>query len=413
LTKTSAYIKREGESMSSFNWKILFNETQKERGRLALNYRGLKGLLEEAGFQCIRLVDSPITEDKLEKFDIFVIPCPDQSKFNPSEIDVIVNFVSRGGGLLIMSHAGGDPGLRTNLNSIAEKFGISFQNNQVTDERQNFVHSNMPKITRFSSHPITQGINEICYPAGCSLKIVGGNAEGVAFASKTAEPPEAIVAATAEFGAGKVVALGSYEIFRDRTAGGLNTAQNASFALNIFNWLKEKKIVHKASPLRETKEERVAITYETPAIASLDKETITETPGITAYTPQLDKILMEVTNLRKRFDSFVNEFRTFAARMLSQKGGPSIVTRIPTETQKEQLPPMMVEEIEELEGRLKSLKDQLEYITMRYQAGAIEKAEYAVQRSKLRGEIRTIIGKIKALKEKAGIPYEEYEIEEE
>ncbi|MEM3466587.1 MAG: hypothetical protein QW566_08975, partial [Candidatus Jordarchaeales archaeon] len=140
---------------------------------------------------------------------------------------------------------------------------------------------------------------------------------------------------------------------------------------------------------------------------------ITETPGITAYTPQLDKILMEVTNLRKRFDSFVNEFRTFAARMLSQKGGPSIVTRIPTETQKEQLPPMMVEEIEELEGRLKSLKDQLEYITMRYQAGAIEKAEYAVQRSKLRGEIRTIIGKIKALKEKAGIPYEEYEIEEE
>lgn len=399
--------------MSAFSWKILFNETQKERGRLALNYRGLKGLLEEAGFQCIRLVDPPITEDKLGKFDVFVIPCPDQSKFTPSEIDVIVNFVARGGGLLIMSHAGGDPGLRTNLNSIAEKFGISFQNNQVIDERQNYAHSNMPKITRFSDHPVTQGISEICYPAGCSLKIVGGNAEGIAFASKTAEPPDAIVAAVAEFGAGKVVALGSYEIFRDRTAGGLNSAQNSSFALNIFNWLKErKKITQKALPLGEVKEEG-AIGYEAPAATSLGKETIMEVSEVAAYTPQLDKILMEVTNLRKRFDSFVNEFRTFAARMLSQKGGTSIITKIPTEAPKEQLPPMVVEEIEELESRLKSLRDQLEYITMRYQAGAIEKAEYAVQRSKLRGEIRTVIGKIKALKEKAGIPYEEYEIEED
>lgn len=399
--------------MSIFNWKILFDETQKERGRLALNYRGLKGLLEEEGFQCIRLVDSPITEDKLEKFDVFVIPCPDQSRFNPSEIDAIVTFVSRGGGLLIMSHAGGDPGLRANLNSIAEKFGISFQNNQVIDERQNFIHSNMPKITHFSGHPVTQGINEICYPAGCSLKVVSGNAEGVAFASKTAEPPEAIVTAVAEFGAGKVVALGSYEIFRDRTAGGLNTAQNASFALNIFNWLKErKKVVQMVSPLGEAREE-APVTIEASTTAPPSKETIVGVPEIAAYTPQLDKILTEITSLRRRFDSFVNEFRTFAARMLSQKGGPSIITKIPTETQKEQLPPMMIEEIEELESRLKSLKDQLEYITMRYQAGAIEKAEYAVQRSKLRGEIRAVIGKIKALKEKAGIPYGEYEMEEE
>jgi len=41
----------------------------------------------------------------------------------------------------------------------------------------------------------------------------------------------------------------------------------------------------------------------------------------------------------------------------------------------------------------------------------MEKAEYAAQRSRLRGEIRSVIASIKALKEKAGLQYEEYEEE--
>ncbi|MEM4587617.1 MAG: hypothetical protein QW513_03410 [Candidatus Jordarchaeales archaeon] len=400
--------------MSAFNYKVLFDETQKERGRLALNYSGLKGLLEKEGFQCIRLVEPPVTKEKLEKFDILVIPCPDQSKFTPSEVDAIVNFVARGGGLLIMSHAGGDPGLRTNLNAIAERFGISFQNNQVIDERQNYMSRNIPRVTRFSDHPVTQGLSEICYPAGCGLKIVGGNAEGVAFASKTAEPPEAIVAAVAEFGVGKVVALGSYEIFRDRAAGGLNAAQNSLFALNIFNWLKEKRKEAQSISLPvPALEEEDTSQHEAPVILPSERAAVSGVPDVTMYVPQLDKILVEVVNLRKRFDAFVNEFRVFAARMLSQKGGAQIVTKLPVEVIKEQAAsPTLLEEIEELKSRLKSLREQLEYITMRYQAGAIEKAEYAVQRSKIRGEIRTVIERIKALKERAGIPFEEYELEE-
>jgi len=394
---------------------VLFDETQKERGRLALNYRGLKGLLEEEGFQCIRLVEFPITEDKLEKFDIFVIPCPDQSKFSPAEVDAIVDFVARGGSLLVMSHAGGDPGLRTNLNTITEKFGVSFQNNQVVDERQNFVHSNMPKITRFADHPITQGINELCYPAGCGLKVIGGNAIGVAFASKTAEPPEATIIAAAEFGRGKVVALGSYEIFRDRTAGGLNTAQNALLALNIFNWLKEKRkiSVQRAEALMETREISTVTMPSTEAATRIPEAVEgVQRPAVAAYTPELDKILTEIVNLRRRFDGFVKEFRIFASRMLSQRGREGVVVTRPSfETTRETLPPTAIEELEELESRLKSLKDQLEYITRRYQAGAMEKAEYAAQRSRLRGEIRSVIASIKALKEKAGLQYEEYEEE--
>lgn len=402
--------------MPEIKWRVLFDETQKERGRITTSYSAVKGVLESEGFQCIRFVDFPITLDKLKDFNAVVFACPDQSKMQPSEIRAVLDFVSRGGGAVLLSHAGGDPGLRTNLNELAESFGVSFQNNQIFDERQNLGMENLPKITKFKDHPVTEGITELAYSAGCSIKIVG-EAEALAITSRSAQPPDSPILAVSNYGNGKVVALGSYEIFRDRIMGGLNTSQNIALLKNIFKWVvipsktqaaptiktakkevEEEVIEQSASHETALVEERVKPVLTTRPLEDKSKAT---QPISAAYTPQIDKLMGEVVTLRKRFDAFIDEFREFAKRVLTQ-GGKPLETIMTTTRQISASSPLLTdvtmrEELESLESKMRSLQTQLDYITKRYQAGALQKAEYAAQRAKLRGEMRTVQQQINAL----------------
>lgn len=403
--------------MTEIKWRALFDESQKERGRITTSYAALKGVLETEGIQCIRFVDFPITLDKLKDFDVVVFPCPDQSKLQPGEIRAVVDFVSRGGGAVLLSHAGGDRGLRTNLNELAENFGISFQNNQIIDERQNLGLENLPKITKFKDHPVSEGITELCYSAGCSIKIVG-EAEALAITSRTAEPPDANVLAVSNYGNGKVVALGSYEIFRDRIMGGLNTSQNMDLAKNIFRWIvtpSKSKVTPTVSSTEKVDElvTEPSISPESAAGDERVKPILTTRPMeessraaqpiAAAYTPQIDRLMNEVVTLRRRFDVFIDEFRAFAARVLSQGGISTPSGTIQTVTRSVSASTPLItdvatrEELDSLESRMRSLQGQLDYITKRYQAGALKKAEYAAQRAKIRSEMRTIQQHINSL----------------
>jgi uncharacterized membrane protein len=412
-----------GLLLAEIKWRVLFDETQKERGRITTGYSAVKGVLETEGIQSIRFVDFPITLDKLKDFNAVVFPCPDQSKIQQGEIRAVLDFVSRGGGAVLLSHAGGDPGLRTNFNELAENFGVSFQNNQIFDERQNLGMENLPKITKFKDHPVTEGISELAYSAGCSIKIVG-EAEALAITSRTAQPPDAAILAVSNYGNGKVVALGSYEVFRDRIMGGLNTSQNMVLLKNIFKWVvvpSKPKAAPTVKPSKKVVEEEVtepSAPQEVPLVEERVKPVLATRPleGASksaqsiaaAYTPQIDKLMTEVVTLRKRFDVFIDEFRDFAARMLSQGGRPSETVSTVTRT----IPgtsPLMAEaaareELQSLESRMRSLQGQLDYITKRYQAGALQKAEYAAQRAKLRGEMRTIEQQLNALAGKTEQP---------
>jgi len=402
--------------LAEIKWRVLFDETQKERGRITTSYSAVKGVLETEGIQCIRFVDFPITLDKLKDFNVVVFPCPDQSKIQPSEIRAVLDYVSRGGGAVLLSHAGGDPGLRTNLNELAESFGVSFQNNQIFDERQNLGMENLPKITKFKDHPVTEGITELAYSAGCSIKIVG-EAEALAITSRSAQPPDSAILAVSNYGNGKVVALGSYEIFRDRIMGGLNTSQNMVLLKNIFKWVVIPS-KPKAAPTVKTAKKQVEEEVTEPSVSQeaalveervkpvlatrpLEGKSKATQPIAAAYEPQIDKLMSEVVTLRKRFDVFIDEFRDFAARMLSQGGRPSETVRTVTRSIPGTSPLLTdaakLEELQSLESRTRSLQSQLDYITKRYQAGALQKAEYAAQRAKLRGEMRTIQQQITAL----------------
>ncbi|MEX2728442.1 MAG: hypothetical protein Q6353_014385 [Candidatus Sigynarchaeum springense] len=224
---------------------IGFDESHKERGKLGSNYRTLRQLLESEGFGCWEFSSFPITRQSLQNYDILVFACTDSSKFSAEEIEAIATWVKEdGGGILMLSHAGGDRGRRTNMTELATQFGMLFENDQVLDDMNNYGIDNMPNIKTFPNpHPIIEGITSICYRAGCSVSIVG-MAQSIALTNPSSIPGNVTIIAASEPGEGKAVCIGSYEIFRDEINGGItNPASHAQLAKNIFSWLVTPKRV--------------------------------------------------------------------------------------------------------------------------------------------------------------------------
>lgn len=220
--------------------KILVDETHNPRGRIFSNYTEIRRLLERNGHEIDIYDDFPIKLESLNEADVFILPCCDGSKLYGYEINALLRYVELGHGLFVISHAGGDGGLGTNMNQLTSAhFDITLQSNQVFDE----IHCDqeMPKqiiIRDFIDHPITKDLEQICFVAGCSLKI-GKKAIPLIRSDADANPSNSPLIAIWEGGKdkmGHVAVSGSYRMFSDYGAG-IKKFDNLQFTLNICEWL--------------------------------------------------------------------------------------------------------------------------------------------------------------------------------
>ena len=219
-------------------YKIAFDVGHKPRGKLDENLTELRDFLNANDFICYNFLETPITQTSLEPFDILVFVCPDFAKISSMEISEINSWVRNdGGGLLLLSHAGGDRGRNSNLSELSQMYGIVFENDQVLDETYNLGMENMPIITSLiPPHPVTNSISSICYRSGCSLSVLG-NSISIISSNETSEPFSSALVCVSEPDNGRICASGSYELFRDRIGGGFSNDEHPNLAFNIFTWL--------------------------------------------------------------------------------------------------------------------------------------------------------------------------------
>ncbi|MHA1322821.1 MAG: hypothetical protein ACTSRL_08485, partial [Candidatus Helarchaeota archaeon] len=227
--------------MTSSSKRVGFDITQKERGRIGSNYQGLRTIFEAEQFRCEELADFPITLDSLQPFQIFFLSCPDSSKLKSDEIDAILNYLSQGGIVIVLSHAGGDQGRRTNLDALTTPLGISFQNNEVLDFNANLGVESYPLVTPHTPHPLFDQISDLCFRIGCSLEI-STDAMVLAITQQTAEPPLKPVIGLASHNKGHLIVIGSYEMFLDDVKGGIEYPHNAQFLINLIKWINSDSI---------------------------------------------------------------------------------------------------------------------------------------------------------------------------
>ncbi|TET09234.1 MAG: hypothetical protein E3J86_08775 [Candidatus Thorarchaeota archaeon] len=372
--------------MSGRRKKILFDQTQNERGRLESTYSDLGQLLTDNDFDVEAYTEFIILAKNLKDVAVMVFGCPNSSKLRPAEITVLKKYVMNGGGLILLSLSGGDRGLMNNLSKIASEFGISFENTAVKDERNNAGLPTMPFVSDLIAHPSTDDVKDLLIPSACSLKVTG-KATHIAVTDETADPSRAVVVAIAEPGKGRVMCIGSYEVFRK--GGGLKHKGNATFALNAFNWLSgEFQTVKPSAVVKGQMKAEKGEVGNLEASAELEKTLKRLVNAVFDLQKDISKVKQQVSNVDNNVEMLRDQFQDFAEKTQHQLG--VMIPAKQFKTADESKTSSIEADLKALKKELKSIEQLRKHIEQRHASGAMPEETFTEQVSKLDSRIKSL-----------------------
>jgi len=375
--------------------RIFFDQTQNERGKLDTTYSSLGKLLTDHDFDVEPYTEFMILAKNIKDAQVLVFGCPNSSKLRPAEIDILVRYVKDGGGLFLLSLSGGDRGLMNNLTKLSKTFGIEFANTAVKDERSNAGLPTMPFVSNLIAQPCTEDVKDILYPSGCSLK-VSGKAVVLASTSEMADPANQPVIAAAEYGKGRVICSGSYEIFRK--GGGLKHAGNKTFAINALRWLSGDVRLTKPSKVAkaEAKKDAPAAEVSPAKLDEMEGALRRLVNAVFDLQKDIGKVAEQVTTVNSNVETLRDQFQEFAEKTQQQLGImiPTKQFKTPEENQEVDLQT----DIKALQREVKSIQQLKDHINQRHSSGIMAKETYDEQVKKLDTRLQNLKKHLKAKK---------------
>ncbi len=373
--------------------KVFFDQTQNERGRLDTTYSTFGKLLKDNDFDVEPYTEFMILAKNVKDAEVLVFGCPNSSKLRPAEIVVLTNYVKAGGGLLLLSLSGGDRGLMNNLSKLSKTFGIEFDNTAVKDERSNAGLPTMPFISNLMAHSCTEDVQDILYPSGCSLK-VSGSAVTVASSSDMADPANQPVIAVAEYGKGRVICAGSYEIFRK--GGGLKHAGNKTFAINALKWLSGDVRLAKPSKVAKAKKGAPVTEVSSAKLDEMEGALRRLVNAVFDLQKDIGKVGEQVTRVDGNVEMLRDQFQDFAEKTQQQLGImiPTKQFKTPEENQEGDLKG----DIKALQQEVQSIQKLKDHIDQRHSSGIMAKETYDEQIKKLDTRLQNLKKRLKAKK---------------
>jgi len=180
----------------------------------------------ELGWE-VELNQLPLTYDHLKDYDVLILLNP-KDDLTEAEISAIQEFVENGGGLFIAGEWYKYLNSES-LNAVVEKYGISFNADELMDEEKNSGRPYYPFIGIYNKdHPAMKFVPEdwTMYYNGDTLTVSGAavwlirgyetsysvDADGNVVYAKGSKP---IVAVAIEVGNGRIIAYGSSKALSD------------------------------------------------------------------------------------------------------------------------------------------------------------------------------------------------------
>jgi len=185
---------------------------------------------------------------------------PKNINLSPKEIEVLEEYVRKGGSLLIVGSRGGEHANRTNINELTKLFGFEFINDEINDS-VNYVNlQKRPLISDIdrTPHYITENVHRIVLSSACSVGLIsipkeeknikvevlirgGLNCWRNRFNGKEwieEDCPKVPLIVTSEYYNGQVVAFGTLSIFSSLGREyGFSAFNNDVMIANILRWL--------------------------------------------------------------------------------------------------------------------------------------------------------------------------------
>ena len=109
-----------------------------------------------------------LLEDQLRKADSFVVAVP-RTAYTPDEIDTLRRFVGKGGKLLLV----GDPTRSSEINTVADAFGIIFQDGYLYNVVEHDLNFRNIFVRDFHADEVTEGLNTIVLYTAGSVRSTG------------------------------------------------------------------------------------------------------------------------------------------------------------------------------------------------------------------------------------------------
>ena len=205
----------------------------------------------EAGFHSL---------DKVKNYKAIIMSIPKNINLSPKEIEVLEEYVRKGGSLLIVGSRGGEHANRTNINELTKLFGFEFINDEINDS-VNYVNlQKRPLIADIdrTPHYITENVHRIVLSSACSVGLIsipkeeknikvevlirgGLNCWRNRFNGKEwieEDCPKVPLLVTSEYYNGQVVAFGTLSIFSSLGREyGFSAFNNDVLIANILRWL--------------------------------------------------------------------------------------------------------------------------------------------------------------------------------
>ena len=286
------------------------------------SYAKLQELAEDAGYEVLAHKTGTISAEALKDVDVLVLPHAATTDWEHTvgygspvlekeEISTIQEFVSNGGGLLVLGE-NEQAKYGNNFNDLISRYGIKLTNDTVQDPAKNFKDvASWPKPEfptlllsdfRFLVHEV------VLYRAG-TLELTKDFAGEVFLrTSESALPAQAPVAAAIRDGEGKVVVIADSDVFGDDS---INDLDNSKLLLNVLGFLAlgSKQSSRDVTSARQKLEENPAWKALQASIESMrpmqNKDGAIEDASL---HPQASKLLDEViANVRALAPNFSHQ----------------------------------------------------------------------------------------------------------
>lgn len=164
--------------------KVLFDETAPYPGNFftinnigAFGGSGFANLLQSNGYSVSRLSDQPVTPEKLQGYDVFVV-LGNYRNYTSEEVTAINDYVRDGGSLFLVATSWGNDngGANFGYNQISQSFGVSFENNTVISDNDHYLFfKNYVNVNDIRPSPITNNVSSIYFILGTYLKNPGNS----------------------------------------------------------------------------------------------------------------------------------------------------------------------------------------------------------------------------------------------
>ncbi len=197
-----------------------------------------KSFVEGLGFR-VEFLDR-VSSDFLAKGRLVVIAGKVFEKYTRNEREVLIRHIKAGHRLFVFVDAESIPYFNS-LYEILSDTGIIPTHIRVLSENNGGV-----LITRNinKSHAITMGIDELVFVDPVKFILSHKKASPIDIlvrSEKNHNPPNAVLACSARFGNGKVVAVSSWKILQEEYLG---ESDNALFVISAMYWLLDMKPPH-------------------------------------------------------------------------------------------------------------------------------------------------------------------------